>query len=616
MNVKRMMCIWSAVVMAAALCLCGCSNDTDTADFQAETTNEITGDIEQDENVRIIVTSDMHGKMLGFDYTLDEPDMSGSLAQVSTAIEQYRDDNTILVDVGDTIQDNLADIFNDEPVHPMVQGMNAIGYDICVTGNHEYNYGMDTVRKYMNTLDAKCLLGNVYDEKMQPLADGYTIMEKNGIRIAFIGMVTPNIVNWDKDNLDGYTVTDPAIETNRIIDEIEEDINNGKIAPVDAYVGVFHMMDNGEYETKNSGWNDVAHACPRLNIILGAHGHECINSTLEGDIAVVENESMGKTIQVVNMTFATGENTKTDMAKPLKGIITESVKINDYEEDAEIVKLFAPYDERAKEYSETVIGTIAGNWQPKEMIEGINPMLLEDTPVQSLIQEVMMYYADADVALSAPNTNEDGAQPGEMAMSDISRIYKFANSLCCVKMSGLQLRKYLEWSAGCYQQYEDNDVMVAFKDVPVYMFDTASGVNYEIDISKPEGERIVNLTYPDGKEVTDDDELKVAVNDYRYSTSISLPGVIYEKDDIPQLIETDIGSDIGDIRFLIIDYIKNVKGGTVENKCDNNWRLIGCDWDEQAHNKAVKLVNNKTIDLTSGKKGTPCIRKITVDDLE
>lgn len=562
--------------------------------------------------IRIISTSDLHGKMLGYDYALDQPDASGSIAQAASAIKEYRNDNTVLVDVGDAIQDNLADIFNNEEVHPMMQALNKIGYDICTAGNHEFNYGMDVTMKYIKGCDCDFILGNVYDENGELLADPYKIIEKDGVRIAFIGMVSPNIANWDKKNLAGYTVTDPAMETNKIIDNLES---------VDIIVGVLHMMEDDEYKTPNSGFASMAQSCPRLNLILGSHGHTLVNKNLSNNIPVTENLNAGKSIQVADITVEVKETSNsaagtTNRSSSIKEIKTTYVETKDYPEDPELVTLLTSYDSRAKEYARTRIGELKdGPLVPENEIHDISAMLTTPTPLVSLVHNVMMHYAEADAAIANPCTNEDNAQPGELTLASVCRMYKYGNTLYSVKMTGSQIKKYLEWSVSFYQQYQEGDLTLAFEDTPVYMLDSMSGVNYVIDVSKPVGERIVSLTYPDGKPLKDDDELTVAVNNYRYNSAISIPGVIFDEDDIPELIASDIRSDLGDIRFLIIDYITNVKKGTITPECNDNWEIIGNDWDPELHQKAVELINNGTIQLTEGAKNNPCVVKITVDDL-
>lgn len=121
----------------------------------AENDEEIT--------VQILTTSDLHGKFAPYDYAVNEDSFSGSLAQISTAVKELRTDNTILVDVGDTIQGNSADLFLEDEIHPMIQGMNFMDYDVWVPGNHEFNYGVDVLKHVAEKSDAAVLTGNVYN---------------------------------------------------------------------------------------------------------------------------------------------------------------------------------------------------------------------------------------------------------------------------------------------------------------------------------------------------------------------------------------------------------------------------------------------------------------------
>ena len=134
--------------------------------------------------------------MLPYNYPADEADASGSLAQVATAVSQLRDENTLLIDVGDTIQDNMAEIFANDEAHPMVVGLNAVGYDIGVLGNHEFDFGMDTVRRAVSAFEGTLLTGNVIDEFGDPVGEAHTIVDVAGVRVGIIGMVTPNIQMW------------------------------------------------------------------------------------------------------------------------------------------------------------------------------------------------------------------------------------------------------------------------------------------------------------------------------------------------------------------------------------------------------------------------------------
>ena len=203
--------------------------------------------------IRILATSDMHGKFVPYDYALNEESMSGSVAQVATAVKELRNENTLVVDVGDVIQDNSADLFIEDEIHPMILAMNRVGYDVCVTGNHEYNYGMDTLKRILSQNHAKILTGNVLDQEGKAIADPYTVIEKGGVKIGLIGMVTPNITKWDSVNLQGCTVTNPVDETKKAIDQLE-----GK---VDLLIAVEHMGEDNEYDVPDSGVRKAYKQC-------------------------------------------------------------------------------------------------------------------------------------------------------------------------------------------------------------------------------------------------------------------------------------------------------------------------------------------------------------------
>ena len=142
-----------------------------------------------------------------------------------------------------------------------------------------------------------------------------------------------------------------------------------------------------------------------------------------------------------------------------------------------------------------------------------------------------------------------------------------------------------------------------------------AGVNYEVDISKPVGERIVNLTWPDGTPVKDDDSFESAVNNYRANTQL-LSDVIYKDGDKPVLLEMDVHSGDG-VRKLIATYIQEVKGGTIRPECDNNWKIIGNDWDEELHKKAVEQLAAGKLTIPTSEDGrTPNVKAITQNDLK
>ena len=557
--------------------------------------------------LRILATSDLHGKFMPWDYILNEANSSGSMTQLATAIAEYRTDSTLLVDAGDTIQDNGAEIFLEpiEDLHPMVQALNWLGYDIWVTGNHEYNYGLNVTKDTIADLQPKALVGNIYDADGAPLADGYTILEKNGIRIAFIGMVTPSIIHYDSASLVGCTVTDALEETRAIIDAIQ--------GQYDVLVGVFHMGLYNEYQTPNTGIMDILNACPEFDVMVSAHSHTEIDGMYINNVLTVQNRSMAQTMAVIDLTLE-----KNGDGWRVTGRDSEFVRIADYEPDPVLTELLTPYDELARREAEEVIGElIGGPLAPENEIAVIPSALIEDTALTDLINRVQLYYTGADVSVASLLSREANLQPGEIRRCDATQIYRHSNTLYTLRMTGAQLKKFLEYSARYYNTFRPGDLTISFNPaIRFYLYDIFEGVNYTINIGCEPGSRIEDLTWADGTPVKDDDEFTLAVSSYRANSCLLVPGMVYEQDDLPALIDIDVRSDLGDVREMIVDYIRNVKGGVITPDCSHNWVLTGCEWDEDLHALAVELLKEGKLTILSSEDGRSInAAPITEEDL-
>lgn len=557
-------------------------------------------------DLQVLATSDLHGKFYPWAYATNTESTAGSMTQLATAVKERRTENTLLVDAGDTIQDNSAQIFLGEEVHPMLQALNAMKYDVWVTGNHEYNFGMDTLKKVIASFDGKALVGNVLDEDGNPIADGYTIIEKNGVKIGVIGMVTQNITRWDAANLAKCTVNDPVVETRKIIDKIGND--------VDILIGVMHMGVDNEYGVANSGCTDLANACPEFDLIVSSHEHALVPGKMINDVLVIQNKNQAQTMNEIHLILG-----KSADGWKVLNRTSEAVEIKGYESDADMLALLKPYNEQAIADANVVIGKLeGGSLAPENEIKEIPAAQIMDTAMIDLINEVQMYYTGAKVSAAALFVMDANMHEGDIHKSDSSLIYKYDNTLYKMQMTGAQLKKFMEWAASYFNQYKEGDLTISFSpDIRAYNYDMFAGVDYEIDVSKPAGERIVNLVWSDTKEpVKDDDSFVMAVNNYRCNSQL-LSDVIYKDGDKPQLLEIDVRGDIGGVRELIAEYIKTVKGGTITPECDNNWKIVGNNWDEALHQKAVEQLAAGKLSIPTSEDGrTPNVKAITVNDLK
>lgn len=594
---KKVVAMLSAVAVVAAS-----SNITALAEETAKTS--AAGDI----TIQVLATSDIHGRFLPYDYALNE-EAKGSMAQISTVVNKLRTENsnTLLIDVGDSIQGNSSELFLKDEIHPMVAGMNLMKYDVWVAGNHEFNYGIPTLEKIMKEQKAKVLFGNVYKDDKN-LADAYTIIEKGGVKIGVIGMVTPNITKWDGENLKGYTVTDPVAETKKIIAEIKD--------KVDVIIAAEHMAETNEYDVANSGVEDLTKACPEIDLVIAAHEHKGVEGVEHNGVLTVENKSDGATVAQVNITL----NKKADGTYEIKNKASKLIAVAEEEADAAFIKEMASYDAKAKKDANVVIGKLkGGNLVDADEIKGIPQSQIAESAMINLINEVQMHYTDADVSAAAAFNPTANMYAGNIKKCDTALIYKYTNTLYKMKMTGSQLKKFMEWSASYYNTYKAGDLTLSFdENIRGYNYDMFTGLTYDINVSKKPGNRIENVKKADGTKLKDSDVLIVAVNNYRANSQLLSYGPIYkEGEDLPILLEKDVAGNIGGVRELIGDYIINVKKGVISPKLAKNWKVTGTKWNADQHEQVADLVAAGLLTIPVSEDGrTPNVKSITEEDLK
>ena len=569
---------------------------------------------EPTKTIQILGTSDLHGRFDSYDYASNTPNTNGGLTQLSTKIQELRKENpnTLVVDAGDTVQDNMADLFLQDQKHPMFVAMDAIGYDTWTLGNHEFNYGSDMIEKLVKEPNMEVLCGNVYKKDGTRLGKPYTIKTVDGVRVAIIGMTTPNILRWDGPKLEGYKVTSPVEETRKAIDEIKEQ------KAADVFIGVMHMGLDNEYGTDDST-TAVAKACPELAAIVSGHAHENVPEQKVGSTVLTEPGKYGEYLSDIQLKISgtEGNYQVTDAS-------STTISMKDVPADEQLDQTLKPYHDRAVAYGDQVIGKLTGgDLVPETEIQGITQAQVQDTALMHLILDTQMYYTkqyvpeDAHFVSSAAMLDASAnIKAGDIKRSDMVKIYKYDNTLYTMKITGKQLKKYMEWSASYFNQYKDGDLTVSFNPtMPSYLYDTFAGVRYTINISKPVGSRIENLTYmDDGQPVKDDDTVYLTSNDYR--TSSKLLGDLF-KDENVEVIHKTADDQIGAVRDMIADYIINVKKGTISNAFTPNWSLTGMKFDPEKRALAANLVNNGTLKLSDDGNGKNYNAKsITEKDVE
>ncbi len=549
--------------------------------------------------IQLLATSDLHGMLVPFDYALDSETKNGSLSQIGTAIEKYRNNNTLVIDCGDIIQGNYAEIFKDEEVHPMIQALNLLNYDVFVTGNHEYNFNMERLQRNLKGFKGAVLTGNVVKkDTYEPLADSFKIFNKGGIRIGVVGMTNYLITKWDSANLEGWKVTDPIEETKKVV----KNLKDNDLA--DVIVAVEHFGINRDEGGQGVSCADLANACPEIDVIIGGHQHEVVNTTVNNSL-IVENKSNAQTMMKIDL-----EVNKVNNKNVVSKKTATALNIKEFETNAKINEFAKPFDERAKANAREPIGKLVNGPMAKPFeITKVPSTYMKPTPLVRLVNEVQLAVAKEEckeiadkikVSSAAIGNYHSNLEKEEIRKCDCSNIYKYENYLYVLEMNGKQLKQYMEWAVTFLNQYKDKDLTISFSSkIPVFNYDMFAGVKYDVNISKEAGSRIENLKWEDNDtSVKEDDVFYIAVSHYRANSQLLNPGVIYPENERPKLYKSDLKQGQG-IREMIVDYITEKKTiDADDHKYNvNNWEITGIEWDETKHKTAVDKINNNELDI-------------------
>lgn len=530
-------------------------------------------------NVKILGTSDVHGRVVPWSYASDTKDKSGSYAQLSTLINQRRKENknVILVEVGDAIQDNSIDFFaltlEEAKNHPIPKVLNYMKYDVFVLGNHEFNFGMPVLNEILNDIKAKKLAANLYYKDGKRYLQPTTIIQKDGVKIGIIGLTTPMSAKFEEDtgNLKDYKYVS-------IIEETKKQVKNLKAKKVDAIVAVAHMGIENENNIPETGLRDLANAVPEIDAIVAGHMHQDVKSETINGVLITEPHRYGTVLSEIDLKFDVNDKTK---KVKLLGKTATTTPVKNLEADKKVEEIYKPYHERLREIANEKIGETENDMVPQGKIHGVSISFAKDTGMSSFITDVEKYYSKADVVSFAYDYENVKLDKGDIKRKDIAYNYRYAGGDVSVyEMTGKQLKDYMEWAADYFDTIQKGDTNYRYNDVrgksKYVTFDIFGGVSYKIDLRNQKGNKIVDLKLADGRKITPDMKLKVGMNSYRFDQLIKKGG-IFEGQNIPLVWSSkdEMGQDKGRIQSMMIDYIKNVKGGKIDGKSHDRWEIIG-----------------------------------------
>ena len=573
---KKLLSVLLALVMVLAL--------LPSAAFAAEGEKHIT----------ILGTSDMHGNIWGFSYEDSKETDNNGMARLYTYIQQVRAENpnTILIDAGDDIQGTIMtdDIYNkipEEP-HPVVAAMNYMGYDAMTLGNHEFNWGIDTMQKILSQAQFPVLAANVKDASGGFVTGaGWTIVEKDGVKVAVIGVVTPDVPIWDggKEGVEACTYEAANTAVKNAIAEIGD---GADVIVVSAHMGMYAEFDE-------DGGSDSAQKIlddnPEIDVLQVAHNHVVVSET-QGDTVIGGVRNGGRDIARFDLTLDQN-NHVTDATVEIVDMtgVTPSQALRDIElvkeSHQKTIDFITGGGSGEDGEGGAALGSTTAKFQPVDEIAGLPEGKLQDTAVMDLINKVQLENSGADVSAAALFKDTSDLPEGDINYGNIFDIYKFDNTLYRVTVTGKELKGYMEWAAACYNQWVPGDINISFDpEYPGYLYDMFAGVDYEIDLSQPKGERIKNVMFK-GAPLQDDQTLTLAVNNYRYSSALKAQNLIAGKKE---------WESSNSIRDMIVAYL--AEHAPISPEVDNNWKIVGVDLslDDPRRQEIIDLVNAGRLD--------------------
>lgn len=525
------------------------------------------------QTITILATADMHGRIYPYEYATDSVVEGAGFAKAQTLVnsEREKNPNLILMDVGDTVQDNSAELFNDLDTHPMVESMNHMNYDIWSIGNHEFNFEKEFIVRNINNFDGSVVSANIYNEKDGSyFVNPYQLFNVNGAIVAVVGMIPPYVPMWEASSpshFKGLQFEEVLSSTKKIVESLE--------GQYDILVGAYHLGRRDDYG--GEGIYGVANAIPQFDIIFGGHEHALYVEKVNG-VTILEPGAYGRALAKAEIAVE-----KIDGQWKVLDIKAENIDTKKVEADKELLDKMNFVHEQSIADSNQVIGKITEDFiKGVDYITGSDTVTtmpraqMENNAVIDLINEVQMYYADAEISSAALFTFGSNLKAGEFKKKDVANIYRFTNTLMGVKITGENLLKFMEWSASYYNTWKEGDVTVSFNPkVRGYNYDMFAGIDYEINLSKEAGNRIENARI-NGEEIDPNRVYKLAVNNYRFGTLTKL-GLVTDKDKYFDSYEK--WQDGGRVRDLITRYTQEVKNGVLEPITNNNWSIKGINLD-------------------------------------
>ena len=539
--------------------------------------------------IRLVETSDVHGAFFPYNFTERRP-MEGTMARVSTYLKRQRKtygDRLILLDNGDILQGQPTCYYTnyvktDEP-NIAAEVINYLKYDAETFGNHDVETGHAVYDKWIKEVKCPMLGANIIDTKTnKPYVKPYTIIEREGVRVAILGMLTPAIPNWLHESLWTGLRFDEMLQTARhwlkILKEQEK---------ADVIVGLFHSGWDGGIVTptyEEDVARKMAETVEGFDVIFFGHDHTERNTTINNTLCM---DPSCNALKVAEATIQIRNGKVVSKKGEIIDVRNEAI-------DQQYIAHFQPQIDAIRQYVERQLGTFASPMRSRDAFFG-------SAAFTDLIHQLQLDETHADISFNAPLTFNTDIKAGPIYMSDMFKLYRFENKIYVLRMTGEEVRKHLERSYDLWvntMKSPDDHIMMlnegsagdeqrrGFKNL-TFNFDSAAGIDYVVDVTKPNGQKVHILQFSDGRPFDEKAWYKVVMNSYRGNGGGELltQGAGIPLDSINNRI---IFMSERDQRYYLTQKIE--REGKVEGKALNNWRFIPDAWARPAIERDRKLI--------------------------
>lgn len=547
--------------------------------------------------LKLVETSDVHGAFFPYNYVEQKP-MKGTMARVSTYLKRLRAEygkNVIALDNGDILQGQPTCYYTNfvatQQPNIAAEVINYMKFDAETFGNHDVETGHAVYDKWISEVKCPMLGANIIDVKTgKPYVEPYLLLERQGVRIAVLGMLTPAIPNWLNESLwTGIRFEEMvgcARKWVKILKEKEQ---------ADVIVGLFHSGWEGgivtpDYEEDCA--QKIAAEVEGFDVIFYGHDHRARQVTMPNGVLCLDPSNNALQVAEATLTLV-----KTKGRWTVKHKEGQLVNVADEEIDADFMRHFEPQMRQVSDF----VGQYIGRFE--------RPMLSRDaffgsSSFTDLIHRLQLEETKADVSFNAPLQFNTEIKAGDIHMSDMFKLYRYENRIYMLRMTGEEIRRHLEMSYDLWvntMKTPDDHIMLlndaeasdqqrlGFKNL-YFNFDSAAGIDYEVDVTKPDGEKVRILQFSDGRPFELTAWYRVAMNSYRGNGGGELltRGAGIPMDSIPQRI---IYQSPLDQRHYLAEMIR--RQSPIDAQPLNNWRFVPDAWAKPALERDRKLLFKK-----------------------